>query len=248
MNKRNVVVTGGAKGIGRACVEYFLNNGDRVCVFDVEENDFTEVSDDQLLFLKCDVSMGKEVKASVEKAIAWFGDVDILVNNAGIQRYGTVSETSEEEWDLVMNVNLKSAFLNAKYVLPSMVNKNKGVVVNISSAQAFLTQERVSAYTTSKTALLGLTRSIAVDYAPHIRCVAVCPGSVDTPMLRETIRTSHDPDAVLQECIDMHLSKRICPPEEVADLVGFLCSDSAKSITGQTFRVDGGLGIRIGGN
>jgi NAD(P)-dependent dehydrogenase (short-subunit alcohol dehydrogenase family) len=111
--------------------------------------------------------------------------VDVLVNNAGINRYATVTETTEAEWDLVMNVNLKSAFLAAKYAIPSMQKKGSGVVVNISSVQAFVSQSQVAAYTTSKTAMLGLTRSIAVDYGPAIRCVAVCPGSINTPMLRK---------------------------------------------------------------
>ena len=122
------------------------------------------------------------------------------------------------------------------------------MVVNVASVQAFITQEKVAAYTTSKTALLGLTRSIAVDYAPHVRSVAICPGTIDTPMLRDAIQESPDPDAVMQECIDMHLLKKIGSPEDVAELIYFLSSDKASFITGQAFRVDGGLGIRVAGS
>ena len=249
MNK-NVIVTGGAKGIGKACTEYFLNNGDTVIVLDMDQNalDALENPDGRLIPLLCDVSKEAKVQQAIEKGIGTVGEIDVLVNNAGIQRYSTVTETSEEEWDLVMNVNLKSAFLCAKHAIRSMQKKGKGVVINVSSAQAFLTQERVAPYTTSKTALLGLTRSIAVDYAPNIRSVAVCPGTVDTPMLHNAIADMDNPEAVLQDCVDMHLAKRICPPEEVAALIGFLASDQAGSITGQAFRVDGGLGIKIGGN
>ena len=249
MNK-NVIVTGGAKGIGKACTEYFLNNGDTVIVLDMDQNalDALENPNGRLTPLLCDVSKEAKVQQAIEKGIGTVGEIDVLVNNAGIQRYSTVTETSEEEWDLVMNVNLKSAFLCAKYAIRSMQKKGKGVVINVSSAQAFLTQERVAPYTTSKTALLGLTRSIAVDYAPNIRSVAVCPGTVDTPMLHNAIADMDDPEAVLRDCVDMHLTKRICPPEEVAALIGFLASDQAGSITGQAFRVDGGLGIKIGGN
>jgi NAD(P)-dependent dehydrogenase (short-subunit alcohol dehydrogenase family) len=118
----------------------------------------------------------------------------------------------------------------------------------MASVQSFLSQERVAAYTTSKSALLGLTRSIAVDYAPKIRCVAVCPGTVDTPMLRDAIQLSPDPDAILKECYDMHPMQRIGTPEEVAELVMFLCSDKAGFITGQPIRIDGGLGLSIGGS
>lgn len=129
-----------------------------------------------------------------------------------------------------------------------MLESKKGVVINMASVQAFVSQQNVSAYTTAKTAILGLTRSIAVDYAPMIRCVAVCPGTIDTPMLRDAINLSPDPAAVMEECIEMHLPKRIGTPEEVAELVKYLCDDKSSFITGQAFRIDGGLGITIAGS
>ena len=129
-----------------------------------------------------------------------------------------------------------------------MISHGSGVVINVASVQAFLSQQKVAAYTTAKSALLGLTRSIAVDYSPTIRCVAVCPGTIDTPMLRDAIALSPNPDAVMQECIDMHLLKRIGSPQEVAELILFLCSDKASFITGQAIRIDGGLGITIQGS
>lgn len=247
---KNIVITGAAKGIGKACVEYFLENGDTIIALDIDESALSKLSleNPRLNIFTCDVSKEESVQKSIRKSIEKVGDIDVLINNAGIQRYSTITETTEEEWDLVMNVNLKSAFLCAKHAIPSMQKKGKGVVINVSSVQAFITQQKVAPYTTSKTAMLGLTRSIAVDYAPNIRCVAVCPGTVDTPMLRDAIKESDYPEKVYQECIDMHLTKRICPPEEVAALIGFLASEKAGSITGQSFRVDGGLGIHIGGN
>lgn len=249
MANRNIVITGAAKGIGEACVKYFLNENDFVIALDKDEDALKKLTDHSKLHcFFCDVSDGNAVKATILKAIETVGEIDVLINNAGIQKYSAVIETEEDDWDLVMNVNLKSAFLCAKNTIPSMNIRGKGVVVNVSSVQAFISQKRVAAYTTSKTAILGLTRSIAIDYAPNIRCVAVCPGTVDTPMLRNAIKESDKPEEVYQECIDMHLSKRICPPEEVAALIGFLASDKAGSITGQAFRVDGGLGIQIGGN
>jgi NAD(P)-dependent dehydrogenase (short-subunit alcohol dehydrogenase family) len=111
-----------------------------------------------------------------------------------------------------------------------------------------VSQPKVAAYTTAKTAILGLTRSIAVDYSPFIRCVAVCPGTIDTPMLRDSFALSPNPHEVLQECIDMHLAKRIGTPDEVAGLVMYLSDDKASFITGQAIRIDGGLGITIPGS
>ncbi len=243
---KTVVITGAAKGIGAACAYLFLDSGANVALLDLIFP--TQLSDEKSLSIVCDVSNEEQVKQAMQKIEDHFGSIDYLVNNAGIQRYGTVTETTSDEWDLVMNVNLKSIFLCAKYAIPSMLKNNKGVVVNISSVQAFVTQHNVSAYTASKSAILGLTRSIAVDYAPSIRCVAVCPGTIDTPMLRDAIELSPNPTEVMEECIDMHLTKRIGTAEEVAELVKYLCDDKSGFITGQAFRIDGGLGITILGS
>ncbi len=243
---KTVVITGAAKGIGAACAHLFLASGANVALLDLAFP--TQLSNVKSLSIVCDVSNEEQVKQAMEKIEDHFGSIDYLVNNAGIQRYGAVTETSSDEWDLVMNVNLKSIFLCAKYAIPSMVKNKKGVVVNISSVQAFVSQHNVSAYTTAKTAILGLTRSIAVDYAPSIRCVAVCPGTIDTPMLRDAVDLSPNPAEVMEECINMHLTKRIGTAEEVAELVKYLCDDKSAFITGQAFRIDGGLGITILGS
>ena len=245
-----VVVTGGAKGIGGACVEAFMEGGAKVCILDIDQagQEFADSLGNDTFFIHCDVSKEDEVKTAFRKIEKKIGAVEVLVNNAGIQSYSTVTETTEEEWDLIMNVNLKSAFLCSKYVIPMMLEKKKGCVINVASVQSFISQKNVAPYTTSKTALLGLTRSIAVDYAPYIRSVAVCPGTVDTPMLRNSIQESPNPDEVLEECNEMHLVKRICSSEEVGELITYLASDKAGFITGQAIRIDGGLGITIGGS
>ncbi|MEP6926066.1 MAG: SDR family oxidoreductase [Ginsengibacter sp.] len=249
MNYQNktVVITGGSKGIGASCARLFYEANANVALLDIA-NDKSTVIDHRWLNINCNVSLETEVKEAFENIQHHFGSIDILVNNAGIQRYGTVTETNVDEWDLVMNVNLKSLFLCSKYAIPFMLQKKKGVIINMASVQAFVSQPKVAAYTTAKTAILGLTRSIAVDYSPYIRCVAVCPGTIDTPMLRDSFALSPDPNEVMQECIDMHLTKRIGTPDEVAELVIYLCDDKASFITGQAIRIDGGLGITIQGS
>jgi NAD(P)-dependent dehydrogenase (short-subunit alcohol dehydrogenase family) len=242
---KHIVVTGGAKGIGASSVEIFLEEGGKVSVLDIERG---QIENQNLRYYTCDVSKSIRIEVAMAQAIACFGEVDVLVNNAGINRYATLTETTEELWDTVMNVNLKSAFLTSKAAIPSMQKKGKGVVVNVSSVQAFLSQNKVAAYTTSKTAMLGLTRSIAVDYGPEIRCVAVCPGTINTPMLQSAIQESPNPEEVFKECEDMHLVKKVGDPREVGMFIAYLASDKASFMTGQAFRIDGGLGITIAGS
>jgi NAD(P)-dependent dehydrogenase (short-subunit alcohol dehydrogenase family) len=246
---RVIVVTGGAMGIGEATVRAFVREGGRVAMVDIDEAGRRVAYElgECATFHRCNVGVGAEVKTVMEEIVNRYGAIHVLVNNAGIQRYGDVESTSEEEWDEVMNVNLKSAFLCTKYLIPSL-KKEGGVVVNVASVQSFVTQATVAAYTTSKTALLGLTRSIAVDFAPHIRAVAVCPGTVDTPMLQWAAHQSPDPEEIYRECRAMHPLARIATPEEVADLIVFLASPRASFITGQAYRIDGGLGLSVGGS
>jgi NAD(P)-dependent dehydrogenase (short-subunit alcohol dehydrogenase family) len=244
---RTVIVTGGGKGIGAACAKVFFDDGANVVVLD-KDGDDSGITDERWLVLQCDVAIEAQVIEATEKVWQRYNSVHYLVNNAGIQRYGTVVDTTADEWDKVMNVNLKSYFLCAKYFIPLMQKSGNGVVINVASVQAFVSQKNVAAYTTAKTAILGLTRSIAIDFAPNIRCVAVCPGTIDTPMVRKSFSLSPNPDEVLQECIDMHPIGRIGTPEDVAEVVKFMCDDKAGFITGQYIRVDGGLGITINGS
>lgn len=243
---QTVVITGAAKGIGLATAIVFHRAGYDVVLLDKQRP--IQIEPDYWQFIPCDVSDEIQVQQAFTIIAKQNKKINCLVNNAGIQRYGSVSQTSMDQWNEVMNVNLHSYFLCAKYALPLLLENGYTSIINVASVQSFISQQNVAAYTTAKTAVLGLTRSIAIDYAPHVRCVAVCPGTIDTPMLREAIALSPNPDAVLMECIQMHPSGRIGTPEEVAELIFYLSGDKARFINGTAIRIDGGLGITIGGS
>lgn len=248
---KTIVVTGGAKGIGAGCVRIFHRENGNIVVLDPDEETGKALCrelGDRTLYIKCDISKESEVKSAMEQTVTEFGSLDVLVNNAGIMKYSAVTETSQEEWDQVLGVNVKGAFLCSKHAIPYMQEKGAGVVINMSSVQAYITQEKVAAYVTSKSALIGLTRSIAVDYAPEVRSVAICPGGVDTPLNRDAFQMSSDPEQVRQETIDIHLLKRMAQPEEIGELVAFVASDKGSFITGQPIRIDGGIGAKVAGS
>lgn len=248
---KTVVVTGGAKGIGAGCSSVFHREGAQVVVLDVDEQagiDFSRKHGKRAEFIRCDISREQDVRQAIKQTVDTFGRLDVLVNNAGILRYASVTETAAEEWDRIMNVNVRGAFLCAKYAIPHMVEAGSGVVVNISSVQAYVTQQRVAAYVTSKSALIGLTQSIAVDYAPQIRSVAICPGGIDTPLNEEAFRQSADPEKARQETIDIHLVQRMGSSEEIGEFVAFVAGDKGSFITGQALRIDGGIGLKVAGS
>lgn len=248
---KTAVITGGAKGIGAGCTTIFHREGANVAILDVDEKAGSKLAEElgnRAVFLKCDISKEADVKNVVEKIFETFGSIHYLVNNAGILKYFSVTNTTEEDWDSVMNINLKGAFFCAKHCIPHMQKNEDGVVVNMSSVQAFVAQENVAAYLATKSALIGLTRSIAVDYAPNVRSVAICPGGVDTPMNRNAFQESPNPEIVRKETESLHLNGRMATQEEIGELVVFVCSEKGKFINGQPIRIDGGLGIRVGGS
>lgn len=244
------LVTGGAKGIGLATAETFIREGAQVIIAD-RDHDAGREAMKKLgkgsLFLQADVSRSSEVQQMIELGLKHFGNIDFLINNAAIIKYATAETCTEEDWDEVLNINLKAAFLCAKYAVPAM-KRNGGVIINVASAQSFISSSNMVHYTTAKSALLGLTRSLAIDFAPGIRAIAVCPGTIDTPMARNAWASSADPESVHRDSIDMHILKRIGTPGEVAELIVFLCSDKSPFITGQAIRIDGGLGIDVPGS
>ena len=242
-----VIVTGGGKGIGRATALAFGRAGAKVGVIYLHagagpgggaEMGAAGVS------VHADVTKSDQVAAAVAEVVAKFGGVDILHNNAGIQHYGSVTETTEEEWDQVLAINLKSMFLMSKAAIPEMIARGGGVIVNTASVQSYFNQPRVAPYAASKAAILGLTRSMAIDYAKdNIRALAVCPGSVETPMLHYAAETlvGGDTDAIIAKWGSKITMGRVGQPEEIAEVVLFLASPRASYMTGSAHLVDGGF-------
>jgi NAD(P)-dependent dehydrogenase (short-subunit alcohol dehydrogenase family) len=243
------VVAGGGSGIGRAAVEVFAESGSAVefCSIDAAANESLE---QEMRAQGYDV-VGTTIDASSTSAVENYlaqvaqrrGRVSALVNSIGIQRYGTSETTSDETWDEVMDVNMKSIFLMVKYTVPLLRANGGGAIVNVSSGQALASQRNVVAYTASKGAIVAMTRAMAVDYALEgIRVNSVCPGSIDTPMLRASARAMNpdDPDGVIKDWGRAHPIGRVGQPREVANACLFLASSLSSFITGTDLRVDGG--------
>jgi NAD(P)-dependent dehydrogenase (short-subunit alcohol dehydrogenase family) len=248
--KQVIIVTGGAKGIGKACAIAFAQEGGQVAIADVDEEAGLETVGEieavggKAIFVKCNVSKTSDVQSMVEKTLAAFGGVDVLYNNAGVVRYGKVVELSEEDWDLQININLKGTFLTCKYAIPEMIKRGGGVIVNTASVQAYSSQQTVAAYAASKGAVVSLTTTLALDHAADkIRCNCITPGTIDTPMLEWGAKkfNPENPGQAIFEWGKLHPIGRVGRPEEVAKMVLFLASDDSSFCTGGSYRIDGGL-------
>ena len=248
---KSAIVTGAAKGIGWGIAKIFLEQGARVAVVDWDkeagESSTAAFTQDggEALFVECDVSDEKQVKAMVAKVIDVFGGLDVLVNNAGVGIYKPVLETSSEDWDHCLGVNLKGAFLCSKYALPHLQEAGKGAIVNISSVHSHATVNGVAPYAASKGGMTALTRNMAIDYGPEIRVNAIAPGWVLTPLI-QGIFDSYDDSAEQQRMVEeRQVMKRIGQPEDIGYAAAFLASDEAGFITGTQLFVDGGLTAQL---
>ena len=245
-----VIITGGAMGIGKACAIAFAQEGGKVAIADITEKEGLQTIREiesfggDAIFSKCNVANTNDVKSLVEETVNAFGGVDVLHNNAGVVRYGNVVELSEEDWDLQLDTNLRGTFLTCKYVIPEMIKRGSGAIVNTTSVQAYASQEKVAAYAASKGAIVSLTTTVALDHvADNIRCNCITPGTIHTPMLEfgAELINPENPDQAIREWGKMHPIGRVGRPEEVAKLVLFLASDDSSFCTGSSYRIDGGL-------
>ncbi len=241
------MVAGGASGIGRAVALLFSSEGASISLVDRDTAHGSAVVEtikkdgQKAIFVAADVSGATDCERAVELTVREFGRIDVLYNGAGIIRRASILETSEEDWDRVMAVNVKSIFLLSRCAIPVMAKSGGGTIVNISSGWGLVGGKKAAVYCASKGAVIQLTRAMAIDHAAeNIRVNAICPGDTDTAMLRSEASQLGEPiDLFLKDGADRPLG-RIGRPEEIANAALFLASDASSFITGAYLAVDGG--------
>ena len=248
-DKKVAIVTGGAQGIGKGIVDVLSSEGAKICIADISDEHGNkaakEINDNggSAIFVKADFEKSDVPEKVVNECVKNFGTVNILVNNVGIQppaSYKNVEDTTEDMWDAVMNVNLKSYFLMSKYSIPHMKKLGKGVIINVSSVQGLQSQKLVPSYAASKGAVLSLTRQMSLDYIKsNIRINAINPGTFNTPMVRTSIKGD------VEESMELFGKDipigRVGHPKEIGQVASFLASDGASFISGEYINVDGGI-------
>jgi NAD(P)-dependent dehydrogenase (short-subunit alcohol dehydrogenase family) len=241
-----VLVTGGGSGIGQATALALAREGARVIVADVLVEGGEETvrriknADGEAIFVKSDVSKAAEVEILIKKIIETYDRLDCAVNNAGIEgEQAPTSEYAEENWDRLIDVNLKGVWLCMKYEIPQMLKQGGGAIVNMASVAGLVGFQNLSAYVASKHGIIGLTKTAALEYAKNrIRINAVCPGVIRTAMVDRILGGDAEAEA---QFVAMEPIGRLGAPEEIAEAVVWLCSDAASFVTGHPMVADGGL-------
>lgn len=244
---KRALITGGASGIGRATALLFAREGAAVSIVDLDAGGGQAVvqaiqgDGGRAIYVRCDVSQPADCERAVRQTVGELGGLDVLFNNAGIIRRASVLETSVEEWERVMAVNVRSVFLMSKYAIPVMIEAGGGAIINTASGWGLVGGRQAAAYCASKGAVVQLTRALALDHgAQGIRVNCICPGDTDTPMLRdEAHQLGQANERFLAEAAQRPLG-RIGAPEEIAQAVLYLASDAASFVTGTVLVVDGG--------
>lgn len=247
LGNKVAIITGAGSGIGRATALLFAREGVKVVVADSDPEGGKETADliekdrGKATFVQVDVSKARDAKRMVKTALDTYGTLDILVNNAGVYGQGDVVNTTEDEWHRILGVNLTGVFLCSKYAVAAMVETGGGAIVNVASEAGLVGIGNQVAYNVSKGAVIALTKSMALDFAPdNIRVNCVCPGRTLTPLVEKVITEAEDPDAMRRTLSEDRPLGRMGRPEEIAAGILFLVSEECAYATGSILSIDGG--------
>ncbi|QQK77781.1 SDR family oxidoreductase [Salicibibacter cibarius] len=248
LNGKIALITGAGSGMGKSSAFLFAKEGAKVVVNDFDEDKGKETVEKisanggEAIFIKADVSKSIEVEQMVETTVDYFGRIDILFNNAGIACVGPLHETKENEWDNLIDVNVKGVFLVTKYVIPLMMKQNEGSIINMSSGIAEMGLASRAAYAASKGAVLALTKSTQVDYASYnIRINAILPGTIQTPFIENYLEDAYgNVNKGLDSLKKRQLNEKLGQPEDIAQVALLLASDESRFMMGSPVYVDGG--------
>lgn len=247
LDGKAAIVTGGAKGIGKGCAVTLAVEGAQVAIADIDETvgraaaSEIAASGGRALFVRCDVSKSADVQAAIDCVVSAFGRLDILINNAGYHISKSVEDTIEQEWDYIIDTNLKSVFLCSKFAIPHL-RQTRGAIVNMSSMVGLVGQSNAGAYSASKGGIVAMTKNMALDLAKDgIRVNCICPGWVTTPLVEDWFGQQPDPAAARKYIYGAHPLGRIASTEEIGRAALFLASDAASFITGIALPVEGAL-------
>lgn len=248
LDRKVAIITGAGAGIGEASARLFAKEGAHLVLIDLEEEPLAKVVKELeaastiVLDIVGDVSNAAVCRSIIDRTMAHFGRLDILFNNAGIVAKGSLVDCSEEEWQRTLDVNLKSMYLLCRAAVPIMQRQGGGSIINMSSVAGPAGVANRGAYSVSKAGVIGLTKSLAIDFIKDgIRVNCICPGTVDTPSLRSRIASSPNPEEALRAFVARQPMGRMGRPEEIAALALFLASDRAQYMTGQALFMDGGM-------
>jgi NAD(P)-dependent dehydrogenase (short-subunit alcohol dehydrogenase family) len=240
-------ISGASSGIGEAVARLLASEGANIAIADLQVDRGEALAKEieshggKAMFIRTDVADEQSVRSSIEQTAAHFGGITSVVNCAGIVHVGLLHEYESSAWDRLMAVNVKSIYYSIKHAIPYLRQHRSSTMVNIGSISSFVGQASTPAYTASKAAVLGLSKSIALDYAAMgLRCNCVCPGITDTPMLREHLNTTNNPDATLANRVRRVPMNSACTPLEIAKSVLYLSCDDSAGVTGTSLVVDKG--------